>query len=465
MEHTVYNIGHTLYNIKNGRVRDPRIALRQPLNVTIAKGMHVAVVGPNASGKTQLLEVLALRRRVEAEGDTVLPAPAAVAFVSFRDAYGRYAPRYYQQRWNKGDEEEIPTLREQYPALAEGGLSATWVADLLDKTVTMLSSGELRRLQMARALASAPEVLIVDNPFIGLDAATRKNFSELLARLSQDVTLVLSAARASEIPLFITHIIPMTAGMAGPCAPFCAAEIRPTPSEVKLRLKKSAFSPAEEIVRIDNVTVSYGGRDILRRLDWTVRRGECWALVGANGAGKSTLLSLLCADNPQAYALPISLFGARRGSGESIWDIKRRIGYASPELAYVYQRPRAVADVVADGFFDTVGAFRRPTDAQREAAAAWLRTFGLAETESRDFCTLSLGQQRLALLARAFVKEPELLVLDEPFQGLDSANMEQARGVITRYMQTEGRTLVMVTHYDEELPPCIDNILTLKKPL
>ncbi|MCH5182159.1 MAG: ATP-binding cassette domain-containing protein [Prevotellaceae bacterium] len=454
-----------LYYIRNGVVHDSRAAFGQLPQVEIVRGMHVAVTGPNASGKTLLLEVLAGRRKIETQAESLFPAATAVAFVSFRDAYGRHAPRYYQQRWNKGDEELLPLVREQYETLTQNVLAGTLAADLLDKTVTMLSSGELRRLQMARALASGPKVLIVDNPFIGLDCVARRKFAGLLERLSQEMTIILSAAREEEIPLFVTHVIRMTNGVAGPCTAFCPAEKLRCETENPLCLDKTDFSPSEEIVRLDNVSVSYDGRDILRRIDWTVRRGERWALIGENGAGKSTLLSLVCADNPQAYALSVSLFGCRRGTGESIWDIKRRIGYASSELAYTYQRPIAVADVVADGFFDTVGAFRRPTAAQREVALSWLCAFGLHGADSRDFRTLSLGEQRLALLARAFVKEPELLVLDEPFQGLDRHNMEQARAVVERYMEDKSKTLVMVTHCDEELPPCINRILKLEKPL
>lgn len=168
---------------------------------------------------------------------------------------------------------------------------------------------------------------------------------------------------------------------------------------------------------MNRVNVSYQGHPILRDVDWTVRRGEKWALVGANGSGKSTLLSLICGDNPQAYANDIVLFDRRRGTGESIWDIKKRIGYVSPEMHTYYLEPIPCEEVVASGFFDSVGLYRRCTPEQTAAAREWLRLFDAEDLAGKPFTQISYGQQRLVLLARAFVKDPDLLVLDEPFHG------------------------------------------------
>ena len=194
----------------------------------------------------------------------------------------------------------------------------------------------------------------------------------------------------------------------------------------------STFHIPQEIIHFNKVTIRYGARTILKDLDWTVRQGEHWALSGDNGSGKSTLLSLVCADNPQAYACDISLFGHKRGSGESIWDIKRHIGYVSPEMHRSYKQNIPAIQIVASGLKDTIGLYVRPNEAERE-------------------------------LARAFVKEPDLLILDEPLHGLDDENRLMVKEIVDKYCEDPSRTLIYVTHYQEELPHCIDHSIFLKK--
>ena len=218
---------------------------------------------------------------------------------------------------------------------------------------------------------------------------------------------------------------------------------------------------SDEVVRLNRVSIRYGDRTILQDLDWTVRRGERWALSGENGAGKSTLLSLVCADNPQSYACDIRLFGRKRGSGESIWDIKRHIGYVSPEMHRAYQKNLPAQDIVASGLHDSIGLYRRPAPGEVETCAWWMEVFGVGGLAARSFLHLSSGEQRLCLLARAFVKDPELLILDEPLHGLDTRNRRRVRAVIEAFCHRRGKTLVLVTHYEDELPPCIDHRLHL----
>ena len=177
----------------------------------------------------------------------------------------------------------------------------------------------------------------------------------------------------------------------------------------------------------------------------------------------STLLSLLCADNPQAYAQDISLFGRRRGTGESIWDIKRRIGYVSPEMHRSYVKDIPAVDIVASGFFDTIGLYRTPDDAQRAVCEQWMDAFGIRPLRDRSFLRLSSGEQRLLLLARAFVKDPDLLILDEPLHGLDCCNKERARAVISEFCRRPGKTMIYVTHYERELPDCINRRMELPR--
>ena len=220
---------------------------------------------------------------------------------------------------------------------------------------------------------------------------------------------------------------------------------------------------ATEVVRLRKVSIRYGQRTILRDLDWTVLNGERWALSGSNGSGKSTLLSLICADNPQSYACDITLFDRQRGSGETIWDIKRHIGYVSPEMHRAYKKDLPAIHIVASGLKDSVGLYVRPTESEYAQCRWWMDIFGIASLADRTFMSLSSGEQRLVLLARAFVKDPELLILDEPLHGLDDRNRQLVKDIIEAFCRRRNKTLVMVTHYEDELPPCIDHHLHLER--
>jgi molybdate transport system ATP-binding protein len=218
-----------------------------------------------------------------------------------------------------------------------------------------------------------------------------------------------------------------------------------------------------EVVNLHKVSIRYGQRTILDSLDWIVQSGEKWALSGENGTGKSTLLSLVCADNPQSYACHIDLFGRRRGTGESIWEIKKRIGYVSPEMHRAYLRPLPAIDIVASGLHDSVGLYRKNTGEQAAACEFWMDIFGVGHLKDVSFLQLSSGEQRLVLLARAFVKDPDLLVLDEPLHGLDMHNRRLAKDVIEAFCHRKGKTLIMVTHYQEDWPSVITHHLSLGK--
>ena len=186
-------------------------------------------------------------------------------------------------------------------------------------------------------------------------------------------------------------------------------------------------------------------------------------LSGGNGAGKSTLLSLVCADNPQSYACDISLFGRKRGTGESIWEIKKHIGYVSPEMHRAYLKNLPAIEIVASGLHDSIGLYKRPQESQMAACEWWMDVFGIAALKDKPFLQLSSGEQRLALLARAFVKDPELLILDEPLHGLDTYNRRRVKKIIEAFCRRQDKTMIMVTHYESELPSTITDRLFLKR--
>lgn len=237
----------------------------------------------------------------------------------------------------------------------------------------------------------------------------------------------------------------------------------PLPQNIPLNSYLSPLTSKSEIISFNHVTIRYGERTILKDLDWTVLQGEHWSLSGQNGSGKSTLLSLVCADNPQSYACNISLFGHKRGSGESIWDIKRHIGYVSPEMHRSYRHNIPAIEIVASGLKDTVGLYTHPTEQERKQCRKWLDILGIIHLENRNFLEMSSGEQRLVLLARAFVKEPDLLILDEPLHGLDDENRKMVKALVDQYCENPMVTLIYVTHYQEELPQCIDHSIFLER--
>jgi molybdate transport system ATP-binding protein len=433
------------------------------------QGKIIVVFGPNGSGKTQYAEQL--RRDMASD---------RVRYLAFSDAYGPATDRayYLQLRWNQHDiDEETPTVGQLLSRAYEqsGGdtpprrqlrdhlYQLLGILPLLDKYVILLSSGELRKFQLVKSLLAGPRILILDNPFIGLDAEARQQLHDLFPLLAarQGITLYLILSRNGDMPFYANKIIQFRGEQRVSQKSGTKLDNFPAGVPGGPAASASAADSSLPVISMHHVSIRYGERTILSNLDWQVMRGEHWALSGPNGSGKSTLLSLVCADNPQGYACDICLFGHQRGSGESIWEIKRRIGYVSPEMHRSYQRALPAIHVVASGLKDTVGLYVRPSAEEKEQCRQWMRLFGIEHLADRSFVTLSSGEQRLALVCRAFVKSPELLILDEPLHGLDDHNRHLVLSIIGTYCQDPAKTLIMVTHYEEELPPCIDHRLRL----
>lgn len=478
-----------IISITDGVARNPVYRMKKPINLHIGKGEHIAIVGPNGGGKSLLVDTITGRYPLLMNEVAYDFSPSEsemvcdnVKYITFRDSYGDSdATYYYQQRWNTHDIDETPIVRDLLPACADGELKDALydlfgVEAMLDKHIILLSSGELRKFQLTRTLLSGPRVLIMDNPFIGLDAKTRDLLHVLLRRLTEMTRLqvILVLSKTDDIPEFITHVIPVENRT-------CDDKIslqeylhqrrevpaHVLPEEKRERILNLPYGEnlyhAEHIVDLNKVSIRYGDRTILKDLDWTVRCGEKWALSGDNGSGKSTLLSLVCADNPQSYACDIALFGRKRGSGESIWEIKKHIGYVSPEMHRAYLKNLPAIDIVASGLHDSIGLYRKMQEKDRAVCEWWMDIFGIADLKDRNFLQLSSGEQRMVLLARAFVKDPELLILDEPLHGLDMWNRRLVKDVIEAFCERKDKTMIMVTHYREELPAVITNALYLKR--
>ena len=485
----------TLISLSGGVISNPLRRLPAPASFELRQGECIAVVGPNGSGKSTLLDMIrggfylregTLRFNLEDENYR------SIRVVKFDNAYSTTETQYYhQQRWQAFEREASPLAGELLGEATD--TDNTWrqrlftildIRPLLGKAIITLSSGELRRFSIARALLQRPQILILESPFIGLDPPTRQALCKLLEQLLHElgISIVMTLTDMERIPPVATHVYLMNEGhISGKYtvseasgqrypkfevdASLTLGQSPPSLTPVGTQLQTSDISsqiagrrdipvgnffheaPAfDKVVEMRHVNINYGERQIFRDLNWTVRSGEKWNVTGPNGSGKSTLLSLVNADNPRAYSLDITLFDRRRGTGESIWDIKRHIGYLSSEMHSSFITSDTVKEIIDSGLEDT---FR------------WLELFGAEHLSGRAYNTLSSGEQRYVLLIRAFVKDPDLLILDEPFQGLDPEMRRRAASVIEAFCAAKNKTLIFVTHYIEEIPGVVTHTLQL----
>ncbi|MDP4276336.1 MAG: ATP-binding cassette domain-containing protein [Bacteroidota bacterium] len=491
----------TLIRLHEAVLRHPDVQFSEPLNWQMQTGEHWAVIGPNGSGKTVLIDTLAGKYALrtgainypvfEANGLKVSEAIKSMAFRDISSLSNDYQSAAYQQRWNSQEAEESPLIAD----LLELNPDKTYsnrilqlfnVKNLLESRLIQLSSGELRKFLIVRTLMSRPRILILDNPFIGLDASSRDQLNLLLGNMAslEGLQLIFVLSNPADIPSIVTHVLPVhNRTISKPLSKTdfeTDAKLQaklfaiPPPVQQERRLKNytqadftadpvSDETTQNNVVQLCHITIRYGKRTILKDLNWTIKHGERWALLGPNGAGKSTLLSLVCADNPQSYANDIRLFNRKRGTGESIWDIKKNIGYVSPEMHSYYLKNVPCIDIVGSGLFDTIGLYRRCTPEQLDACESWMKVFGIGHLKDKSFLKVSSGEQRLCLLARAFVKNPSLLILDEPLHGLDVSNKRKARNIIENFCQDPDKSMIYVTHYKNEIPDCICKAFTLIK--
>lgn len=467
-----------LAELKDVSVKQNGLTLLHPLSLQIHQQEQWAIVGHSGSGKTTLANALAGKIFYQGTISFQLPeGEAHHARVLMIEQQHHFKNRsntsnfYYQQRYNASDAEDTVTVAEYLEDAGHTIDENHWmdklhIQPLLQKTLIQLSNGENKRLQLVQALFRDPAVLILDNPFTGLDVEGRATLDSVLKTIVKAGIHIILITAHEQLPSYITHVAVLENGKLVRTGTAQEISISKSRADVfDTALLKKLPAPSEEnfneAVKMVNVTVRYSDKLVLDQINWQVKKGERWSVSGPNGSGKSTLLSLISADNPQAYANEIYLFDRRRGSGESIWDIKKRIGFVSPELHLFFDQGTSCFDVIASGLFDTIGLFRQLSLAQREQVAVWLDILNLQSLRERALFRLSLGQQRMVLLARALVKNPPLLILDEPCQGLDSAQSGYFKQLIDQLCVHFNTTLLYVSHYETDIPSCVTHRLRL----
>lgn len=476
------------------------MTLLDDIDWTINLGEHWALIGPSGSGKTTLLQ--AIRTMAFVSGgevsypfleeivtekqhlDPYYSSKDLIAILSakynFTDFTGRSTNMYYQQRYNSLDAESVETVGDHLTKMKPLAATGYWtfnrvverlrLSNLEDKSLIKLSNGEAKRLLLASELIKNPVLLLMDNPLAGLDPEARADMNSIIKEIDQSgITTVMVTSR-QEIPEVVTHVAEIANGSLQTGTKdvfvdqgFQNDQVQHFEKGVLEGLLSKKHQSFDIIVKLDDVSISYGDKKILEDISLEIKQGDRWLAKGHNGAGKSTLLSLITADNPQSYSKNIILFDQKRGTGESIWDIKKKIGLVSAELYQYFPSNSTCLKVVESGFYDTMGLFRPSRPENSAKATEWLKLLNISDQANALFRNLPESIQRLTLLARALVKDPPLLILDEPGQGLDLDQQHFFQGLIEAISDYSDVTIIYVSHFQEKLPRCFTHQLTLKE--
>lgn len=419
-------------SIKDLNLKYQHKSLLKDLNWTINTGEQYVLFGESGSGKTSLAKIIAGLEsaigevKINFNNDSDLPAEVLFveSWYQFKNLEG-VANFYYQQRYTSQQAKDTLTVHAELVSYGkEKGLHLDKVEHILEalnfssfasSQLIELSSGEHKKLQLVKALWLKPQLLIIDQPYTGLDAASRKNLNILLDEVSEAGVQLILISNDTELPTSIKRFAEIVNGQisVSNSKEIASVSVEKHAKEIPDFLKESPVYSSNNIVKMVDVNISYGEKQVLKNINWEVKAGEKWLLQGHNGSGKSTLLSLVNGDHPQSYANELYLFGNRRGSGESIWDIKQHIGLISPEFHWYFDASATVWQSIASGFYDTVGLFQQLPYSKSQQVNELVEYFGLTDSKTELLTALPLGKQRLVLLARTIIKNPELLILDE----------------------------------------------------
>ena len=453
------------------------------INWQIEQHQHWLITGANGAGKSALAAVLAGYGEILAGSTSGLAAK--IGWVSFEAQ-----AELIQAELKKDDADitdvislgtpvsEIIFTEEINPATAQGLIQKFQLEYLLDRAFRKLSTGESRKVMLIRALSCEADLLILDEPFDGLDSATHALLQNHLAKVVKHTPVVMVLNRFDEIPQFISHIAYMEQGQLRykvACADAQAYDelkqllhLKTTDLQVPAADTDNltpALNPQQPLVTLTNICVKYTDMVLIEGLDWTIEPNQHWQLSGPNGSGKTALLSLITGDHPQCYTNDILVFGYQRGNGESIWQIKQHIGYVSTALQWEYRVGTSLRNVIISGFYDSIGLYSKSTDRQKQIANEWLALLGMQKRGDQPFNKLSYGDQRLLLIARAMVKHPPLLILDEPCLGLDDINRQLVLALIEKICAAKETSVIYVNHHAQDRIHGIEHYLALEKSL
>lgn len=448
----------------------------------IRKGEQWACLGPNGSGKTSLANIIngqAKHYSGQFLGSTALES-RGVAYVCFEQA------RALCERDKKLDDSETRadatdpgTLvrqvildRREADARFTFWVERLGISHILDRGLRYISTGEMRKTLLIKAILSEPALLILDSPLDGLDAQSQLELVGIIDELLRSNQAVLMLCRQlDDLPEGVSHLLILDNGsvLASGERESVLAQTAvktlldpPLPSLGPLpgAAPRGYFIPQNyPLLDLKGVNVSYGELQVLANVDWQFDHGQHCYISGPNGCGKSTLLSLVTGDNHKAYGQDITLFGIPRGSGESIWEIKQKYGQLDNQLHLNFAKGMKVLEVVLSGFFDSIGLYDDWGDEQRTVSQQWLAALGLAAIEREGFDALSFGLQRMVLLARAMVKSPTILLLDEPTLGLDGHHRRLMLRAIDHIAGNTNCQVIFVSHSEGDVPRCINQRL------
>ncbi|TEA27678.1 molybdate ABC transporter ATP-binding protein ModF [Candidatus Schmidhempelia bombi str. Bimp] len=465
--------------VNNGIYRISDFQLLSIPSLTIKQGENWAFIGRNGSGKSSLAKAL-IGELILQQGQQINQFKS-IAYLSLErlqkwiDQEWQYnnTDLYLEGEGNHG-RKVIDIIQDSIIDIDRCRLLAKQfgIEDLLDRHFKYLSTGEMRKVLLCRLFMLPADLFVFDEPFDGLDALSRKQLTMILANFAKKgITTILILNRFSDIPQFVQYL--------GILRDKQLVECGLKPSMLEDKMIKPSLNPAlssvnqlplldEEMIQLDDDVpriilnqgyVHYNGKAIIDGLNWRVEAGQHWQIIGPNGAGKSTLLSLVTGDHPQGYSNDLTLFGRKRGSGETIWEIKRHIGYVSHQLHLDYRVSSSVREVLISGYMDSIGIYTTISDRQYTLANQWLKLLNLLDKAEQPFSALSWGQQRLLLITRALVKHPTLLILDEPLQGLDQNSRDLIKSWIDFVMAAGHSQLLFVSHYEDDAPSCITHRL------
>lgn len=449
------------------------------INWRLNDSQHWAITGANGSGKSAL--AACLTGAGDVESGVISGLPANIAVVSFEAQAALIAA---ERKKDDADILDVITQGTSVQEILDEGcqdqgeqqrlVKAFDFEPLLTRSFRKLSTGETRKVILIKALTSAADLLILDEPFEGLDKHSDQILKQELQQYSKTVPMILVLNRFDEIPGFVSDIAYVEKGKLAHTVSRADEE---AVAELKqlLHLKTSDLTiPAKEahtktaqleahapLVTIKNGRIAYGDTIIFDQLHWQIKPGQHWQVSGPNGSGKTCLLNLITGDHPQCYVNDIEIFGMQRGQGETIWDIKQHIGYVSSALQWEYKVSVSVRNAIISGFYDSIGIYQQYSDEQKAIAEQWLALLGMQDYANRPFNQLSFGDQRLILIARAMVKHPPLLILDEPCLGLDDLNRQLVLALIEKICADSKTTVLYVNHRLQDKIPGIENHLSL----